>query len=113
MQVGKLYKSKTSTLVVECTKVRKNDVFSGIVVIGDQSNKIYESSTCWITNSFEEYIEPENSQLLTITAILLSGILANDNLQLRLTEDYKEVDGDPLIFAAKEQALKLIKEIEN
>lgn len=67
MEKGKLYISKTSGNIIECTEVFEGDYFAGHVVkngLGTENvyyNQIGYFCEEWSKNAFKEYIQPATS----------------------------------------------------
>lgn len=61
MEVGKLYKSKSSDIIVKCTKINGEFYFTGIVI---SDNSYYPKDFIhddWFIENFEEYKEKPTS----------------------------------------------------
>jgi hypothetical protein len=64
MKTGKLYKSKISSLIVECTKYTIGNItFSGIVRVGNKEKDKDEQSDYFLVCTFDEYNLLKNDQV--------------------------------------------------
>ena len=56
MELGKLYKCKTTDLIVKCTSPSYNDyTFGGIAITGDEIHEIGCINSGWLVDRFDEY----------------------------------------------------------
>lgn len=58
MEVGKLYKSKTTGIIVKCTKINSELYFTGYVISDDSYYPKSYMHDNWFIENFDEYNEP-------------------------------------------------------